>query len=145
MGLVSADRGLLVRDRLAGDRSGPTVRDAIAAAMATMPAQLSKTLTWDQGTEMHQHVQLAIDANLDVHFCDPQSPWQRGTNENTGLVRQYYPKGTDLSVHTPDDLAEVAAGLNNRPRKTLNWKTPGEALAALLSEHEQSTGVATTA
>jgi transposase, IS30 family len=131
---------------LANDRSPATVRDAITTAITTLPAQLRKSLTWDQGREMHQHAQLAIDANLDVYFCDPHSPWQRGTNENTnGLVRQYYPKATDLSVHSPEHLAEVAAGLNARPRKTLGWKTPGEALTELLSQHEQQTGVATTA
>ncbi|MGI9157910.1 MAG: IS30 family transposase [Marmoricola sp.] len=81
-----------------------------------------------------EHVRLTIQANLPVYFCDPHSPWQRGTNENTnGLLRQYFPKGTDLSVHSPAELARVAAGLNGRPRKTLGSKTPAEAFAALLS------------
>jgi len=105
------------------------VRDAIAAAIATLPEQLRRSLTWDQGSEMSQHAQLRIDTGLAVYFCDPHSPWQRGSNENTnGLLRQYFPKGTDLTRHTPEDLAAVAATLNSRPRKTLEWKTPAEAL-----------------
>ena len=109
------------------------VRDAIASSITTLPEQLRRSLTWDQGAEMAQHAQLRIDTGLAVYFCDPQSPWQRGTNENTnGLLRQYFPKGTDLSKHTADDLAAVAAALNSRPRKTLGWKTPAETLEDLL-------------
>ncbi|MGB0092358.1 MAG: IS30 family transposase, partial [Solirubrobacteraceae bacterium] len=120
------------------------VRDAIAAAITTLPEQLRRSLTWDQGSEMSQHAQLRIDTGLTVYFCDPHSPWQRGSNENTnGLLRQYFPKGTDLTRHTPEDLAAVAATLNSRPRKTLGWKTPTEALNDhLLSP--QPTNVATT-
>jgi len=104
------------------------VRDAIADAISTLPEQLRRSLTWDQGAEMAQHAQLRIDTRLPVYFCDPHSPWQRGTNENTnGLLRQYFPKGTDLSRHSDDDLAAVAAALNSRPRKTLAWRTPAEA------------------
>jgi transposase, IS30 family len=108
------------------------VRDAIADAIATLPEQLRRSLTWDQGTEMAEHARLRIDTGLEVYFCDPQSPWQRATNENTnGLLRQYFPKGTDLARHSADDLAAVAAALNTRPRKTLDWRTPAE----VLNEH----------
>jgi transposase, IS30 family len=116
------------------DHGAVAVRDAIAATILTLPAALRQTLTWDQGSEMAAHAQLHIDTDLDVYFCDPHSPWQRGTNENTnGLLRQYFPKGTDLSVHPAAELARVAARLNGRPRKTLDWATPAEALNALLS------------
>jgi IS30 family transposase len=105
------------------------VRDAIAAAITTLPEQLRRSLTWDQGAEMAQHAQLRIDTGVEVYFCDPQSPWQRGSNENTnGLLRQYFPRGTDLARHDADDLAAVAAALNSRPRKTLGWRTPAEVL-----------------
>jgi IS30 family transposase len=105
------------------------VRDAICAAIGELPEQLRRSLTWDQGAEMAQHAQLRIDAGLQVYFCDPQSPWQRGTNENTnGLLRQYFPKGTDLARHSGEDLAAVAHALNSRPRKTLGWRTPAEVL-----------------
>ena len=100
----------------------------------TLPEQLRRSLTWDQGAEMAQHAQLRIDTGLAIYFCDPQSPWQRGTNENTnGLLRQYFPKGTELSRHSSEDLDAVALALNTRPRKTLGWKTPSEALDDLLS------------
>lgn len=110
------------------------VRDAITRTIITLPEELRPSLTWDQGAEMAQHDRLKIDAGVQVYFCDPQSPWQRGTNENTnGLLRQYFPNGTDLSVHSADEIAAVAAALNARPRKTLGWKTPAEALDELLS------------
>jgi IS30 family transposase len=105
------------------------VRDAIASSITTLPEQLRRSLTWDQGAEMAQHAQLRIDTGLPIFFCDPHSPWQRATNENTnGLLRQYFPKGTDLSTHTPTALDAVAAALNSRPRKALGYKTPAEAL-----------------
>jgi IS30 family transposase len=120
------------------------VRDAITRAISTMPEQLRRSLTWDQGAELAQHARLKIDAGVQVYFCDPHSPWQRGTNENTnGLLRQYFPKGTDLSAHDADDLEAVALALNTRPRKTLGWKTPAETLDEFLRvSHTQ--GVATT-
>jgi len=110
------------------------VRDAIAEVITTLPEQLRRSLTWDQGIEMAQHVQLRLDTGLQIYFCDPRSPWQRGTNENTnGLLRQYFPKGTDLARHNADDLAAVAEALNSRPRKTLAWRTPAEVLNEYLS------------
>jgi IS30 family transposase len=109
------------------------VRDAIVDTITTLPVQLRRSLTWDQGAEMAQHAQLRIDTGLAIYFCDPQSPWQRGTNENTnGLLRQYFPKGTDLARHSRGDLDAVALALNTRPRKTLGWKSPAEALDELL-------------
>jgi IS30 family transposase len=117
------------------------VRDAIAGTINTLPEALRRSLTWDQGAEMSMHAQLRIDTGVQVYFCDPHSPWQRGTNENTnGLLRQYFPKGTDLCAHSADDLAAVAAALNGRPRKTLGWRTPAEALDEVLRSAQ--TGVA---
>jgi IS30 family transposase len=119
------------------------VRDAITGAITSLPEQLRRSLTWDQGTELSQHARLRVDTGVQVYFCDPHSPWQRGTNENTnGLLRQYFPKGTDLGAHGAEALAAVAETLDSRPRKALGWRTPGEAFDELLrSAH---TGVATT-
>ncbi|WP_376100854.1 IS30 family transposase (plasmid) [Roseomonas sp. CCTCC AB2023176] len=138
--------GTVLRERggpaLAG-HGAEAVRDAITRTITTLPVQLRRSLTWDQGSEMAQHVQLRVDTELQVYFCDPHSPWQRGTNENTnGLLRQYFPKGTDLSEWSADDLSAVAATLNGRPRKTLGWRTPAEALDAVLRSVQD--GVATT-
>jgi IS30 family transposase len=120
------------------------VREAITATIGTLPDQLRRSLTWDQGAEMARHAQLRIETGIAVYFCDPHSPWQRGTNENTnGLLRQYFPKGTDLTRHSTHDLAAVADALNGRPRKTLNWRTPAEAFNDLLLSSQQAS-VATT-
>jgi IS30 family transposase len=109
------------------------VRDAIARTIVTLPDQLRRSLTWDQGAEMAKHAHIRVDTGLCIYFCDPRSPWQRGTNENTnGLLPQYFPKGTDLALHNADTLAAVALALNTRPRKTLGWKTPAETLDELL-------------
>jgi IS30 family transposase len=120
------------------------VRDAITDAIGTLPERLRRSLTWDQGSEMAQHARLRIDTGVEIYFCDPHSPWQRGSNENTnGLLRQYFPKGTDLARHSRADLEAVALALNTRPRKTLDWKTPAEALSGLLHSTGQGS-VATT-
>jgi transposase, IS30 family len=109
------------------------VRDAVIAAMTDLPAHLRRSLTWDQGIELAQHAQISMATNLAIYFCDPHSPWQRATNENTnGLLRQYFPKGTDLGVHTAEHLAAVQTELNARPRKALGFYTPAEALARLI-------------
>jgi IS30 family transposase len=119
------------------------VRDAIASTITTLPEQLRRTITWDRGKEMAQHARLKIDTGVMIFFADPNSPWQRGTNENTnGLLRQYFPKGTDLARWNRDELDAVAAALNQRPRKTLSWRTPAEALNEQLLLLQQ-TGVAT--
>ena len=116
------------------------VRDAMITTMGQLPAHLRRTLTWDQGIELADHKTITIAADLPVYFCDPHSPWQRGSNENTnGLLRQYFPKGTDLSTHTAADLEFVAAELNGRPRKTLGWDTPAERLATLLETDRVAT------
>jgi IS30 family transposase len=131
--LVERATRFVILLHLPNGRTAAAVRDAMTAAIQTLPTVLVRSITWDRGTEMAEHAQFHVDTNIDVYFCVPHSPWQRGTNENTnGLLRQYFPKGTDLSMHTAEHLATVADSLNGRPRKTLAWKTPAEALDELL-------------
>jgi IS30 family transposase len=144
--LVERATGFTMLLHLPGDHTADTVATAMIMKMSELPEQLRRSVTWDQGKEMSSHVRIAEATGLDIYFCDPHSPWQRGTNENTnGLLRQYFPKGTDLSRWGPGYLDKVAAELNNRPRKRLGWRTPAEALDKLLSDQSNPPGVATTA
>jgi IS30 family transposase len=143
--LVERASGFIMLLHLAGNHTAETVATAMIEKMSELPEQLRRSLTWDQGNEMASHIQIAEATGLAIYFCDPHSPWQRGTNENTnGLLRQYFPKGTDLSKWGPGYLDKVAAELNNRPRKRLAWRTPAEALDKLLSDQSNPPGVATT-
>jgi len=121
------------------------VEQAITATTQRLPQMIWKSLTWDQGMELRNHAQIKLATGLEIYFCDPAKPWQRGSNENTnGLLRQYFPKGTDLSVHGPDYLEFVAVEMNRRPRETLGWLRPAQALARVLSAASEQTGVAPT-
>ncbi|HEY2502610.1 MAG TPA: IS30 family transposase [Mycobacterium sp.] len=138
--LVERSTGFVQLLHLPDSRNAETVADAMIAAIQNMPTALRRTVTWDQGHEMAQHARISIEAGIDVYFCDPHSPWQRGSNENTnGLLRQYFPKGTDLSVHSAAHLAQVAAELNGRPRKRFDWHSPAYMLTQLLSPPTEST------
>ncbi len=140
--LVERTTRFVLLVHLPAGHSAVAVRDAMIPAISSLPEQLRRSLAWDRGTELARHRDITLATGLDIYFCDPHSPWQRGSNENTnGLLRQYFPKGTDLSVHTPGELARVAAELNSRPRKTLGGVTPATALQVLLSKNP----VATTA
>jgi transposase, IS30 family len=143
--LVERTTGYVMLLHLPQAHGAVEVQDAMIEAMASLPGTLRRTLTWDQGMEMRNHVQIASATDLDIYFCDPHAPWQRGTNENTnGLLRQYFPKGTDLSGYHRDYLEFVAAQLNRRPRKRLAWRTPAEALDQLLCDPYEQPGVALT-
>jgi IS30 family transposase len=122
--------GMLIK---VDNKTAEHVAEQLAANVARLPTQLARSLTWDQGKEMAQHVQFSVDTGVQVYFCDPNSPWQRGSNENTnGLLRQYFPKGTDMSQLTQEDLDKAAHSLNNRPRQTLGRRTPSDKLAETL-------------
>jgi IS30 family transposase len=131
--LVERSSRFVMLVHLPDGRNAEAVREAMTAKILTLPEALRRSITWDQGVEMAQHAQFSIDTGIDVYFCDPHSPWQRGTNENTnGLIRQYYPKGTDLSGYNEAHLDATADSLNGRPRETLEWMTPSEKLNELL-------------
>lgn len=143
--LVERSTRFVVLLHLPHGQSAADVEQAMVAATKKLPQTLWKTLTWDQGSEMRRHAQISIATGLRIYFCDPAKPWQRGSNENTnGLLRQYFPKGTDLGRWGPGYLELVAAELNCRPRQTLDWETPAEALEKLLSAASPEVGVATT-
>ena len=132
--LVERSTRYVLLGRIARKRTAPVVRDVITELILRLPEHLRRSLTWDQGIEMAEHRRFSIDTGVAVYFCDPHSPWQRGTNENTnGLLRQYFPKGTALSAHSQAHLDDVAAQLNGRPRETLGWMTPSEKLAELVA------------
>ena len=142
--LVERVTGFVLLLHLPHDHTAATVADAMSAAIGRLPEQLRRSLTWDQGSEMALHTKITEETGLPIYFCDPHSPWQRGTNENTnGLLRQYLPKSTDLSFYGPGLLDQIAAELNARSRKRLGFETPAEALQRLLSQPPES--VASTA
>lgn len=127
--LVERSTRYVLLGYLPGGHTAEAVRDVLVPLIETLPGHLRRSLTWDQGAEMAEHRAFSIATNVPVYFCDPASPWQRGANENTnGLLRQYFPKGTDLAVHSPTELERVACQLNQRPRKTLDWETPAQRL-----------------
>jgi len=132
--LVERSTRFTILLHLPNNHTAEAVAAAMIEAMSELPAHLRRTITWDRGSEMANWRDIDLQLKAPVYFCDPHSPWQRGTNENTnGLLRQYFPKGTDLSFHGPGILANVADELNNRPRKRHGWATPAEKLAELLA------------
>lgn len=134
--LVERSTRYLFLVHMPGNTRADELRDGLIKALDPLPDALRKSLTWDQGSEMAKHAEFTAVTGIPVYFCDPHSPWQRGTNENTnGLLRQYFPKYSDLSIYTPQHLADVATGLNNRPRRILNDETPGERFDRLLTTH----------
>lgn len=141
--LVERSTRFVLLIHLPGRHTAQAFHDAIVPALNTLPAELKRSLTWDNGKEMAMHQQITIATDMKIFFADPRSPWQRGANENTnGLLRQYFPKGVSLRQYGPADLTEAARRLNSRPRETLDWKTPAQKLNELLSEPFKMTGVA---
>jgi len=134
--LVERNTRYVLVVHLPAQHTADATRTGVVKMMSPLPADLRRSLTWDQGTEMAGHLQISATTGMSVYFCEPHSPWQRGTNENTnGLLRDYFPKGTNLAVHSADRLLQVQDELNNRPRKTLGRKSPARALAQLQSTH----------
>ncbi len=132
--LVERSSGYTMLVHLPDGYKPEQVAPALAAKIQTLPEVVRRSLTWDQGPEMRDWKQVAIAADIEIFFCDPHKPWQRGSNENTnGLLRQYFPKGSDLTVYSAERLSEVQDELNQRPRKTLGWQSPATAMAALQS------------
>ena len=127
--LVERKTRFVMLIQLPNGHTADVVAEALAAKIVELPEQLRRSITWDQGKEMAQHARFSVATGVPVYFCDPRSPWQRGSNENTnGLLRQYFPKRSDLTIHTQADLDAVADELNGRPRQTHHWKSPSEAL-----------------
>jgi IS30 family transposase len=132
--LVERSTRFVLLLHLGAGKDAWSVKGAMQKAITTLPSQLVKTIIWDQGKEMARHLEFTVETDVPVYFCDPHSPWQRGSNENTnGLLRQYMPKGTNLAKHSPEDLDSIAKSLNNRPRKTLEYMKPSEKLAELIA------------
>ena len=132
--LVERTTRLVLLLHLSGDHGAKRVEEAMRKAIATLPEELARSVTWDQGKEMSNHKSFTVATGIPIYFCDPHSPWQRGSNENTnGLLRQYMPKGTDLSTHSADDLLRIQHSLNGRPRKTLGYMTPSEKFAEVVA------------
>ena len=131
--MVERSTRFLLLLHLEADHGALAVEEAMRKAVETLPKELMRSITWDQGSEMASHLNFTVTTGIPIYFCDPHSPWQRGSNENTnGLLRQYLPKGTDLSKYSADDLKEIQRSLNGRPRKTLGYRMPREKLAELV-------------